>query len=226
MKVYVTKNSPTSSHGILLDEITARSPKTMLDLGCADGSFSHRFVRQGVEVHGLDKFENMAARANLTTFVVKDLENSVVGMFPHNFFDLILMADVLEHLSDPAALLRSALDWLRPQGRVLVSLPNMGHWYPRFRVLFGLWAYEEYGILDSTHLRFFSIRSAIELCEKSGYFVEYIRYSTSPWELLSERTAIQRMLTRIDGHLVRMRPPLFAYQAILTLKKPSKSQSL
>jgi SAM-dependent methyltransferase len=75
-------------------------------------------------------------------------------------FDAIIFADVLEHVPWPVSALRRYLQWLAPGGSVIVSLPNVGLWSVRFAHLAGKWEYEETGVLDRTHLRFFTRKSA------------------------------------------------------------------
>jgi SAM-dependent methyltransferase len=85
----------------------------------------------------------------------------VPDIAPRNF-DTIIFADVLEHLAWPAGVLKKYADLLKPDGTVIVSLPNVGLWSVRLGLLFGRFRYQDSGVLDRTHLRFFTRRSAIE----------------------------------------------------------------
>ncbi len=97
-------------------------------------------------------------------------EGPVEEYRPAGTFDLVVFADVLEHLVDPGAVLRRALTWLAPAGHVLISVPNVRHVSVLWSLLVrGDWEYAEEGILDATHLRFFTRRSFRRLLDENGY---------------------------------------------------------
>ena len=97
------------------------------------------------------------AAKRLAHVVQADLQQADLGDAQ---FDVLIFADVLEHVPWPVGVLKKYLRWLAPGGRVIVSLPNVGLWSVRFAHLFGRWEYEETGVLDRTHLRFFTRKSA------------------------------------------------------------------
>ena len=76
---------------------------------------------------------------------------------------MIIAADVVEHVRDPERLMRQMVDCLAESGRLLASVPNISHWYSRGRIALGLFNYDQRGILDRTHLRFFTRRSFLQL---------------------------------------------------------------
>src|SRR5262249_38135876 len=82
--------------------------------------------------------------------------------------DCLVYGDVLEHLIDPWALLRRHAAWLRPGGTVLACVPNVQHWTLLVHLLQGKWEYQDQGLLDSTHLRFFTLDSLSPLCAGAG----------------------------------------------------------
>lgn len=84
-------------------------------------------------------------------------------------YDVAIFGDVLEHLIDPAATLRAVRDKLNPSGRVLASIPNIAHWTVRLALLGGRFEYASTGLLDETHLRFFTVQTARRLFEEAGY---------------------------------------------------------
>jgi 2-polyprenyl-3-methyl-5-hydroxy-6-metoxy-1,4-benzoquinol methylase len=84
-------------------------------------------------------------------------------------FDLVTFGDVLEHLIDPQTTLRDTRKVLVPGGRVLISLPNIAHWTIRLKLLLGRFEYEPCGILDCTHLRFFTVETARRMIQDAGY---------------------------------------------------------
>ena len=137
----------------------------------------------------------------------------------------MLAADVLEHVRDPERLLRELHDVLSPDGRVLVSVPNFGHWYPRLRVASGRFDYDRRGILDRGHVRFFTMRSFERVLHRSGWHVVRRSVTGLPFDVadrggesagLSDR--LRRTVGRLDGLGVRVRPTLFGYQLLYELE--------
>src|ERR1700694_4809854 len=92
----------------------------------------------------------------------------VHAKFGSRKFDVIIFADVLEHLAWPIGVLREYLNLLKDDGSVIVSLPNVGLWSVRFSLMFGRFRYDDSGVLDRTHLRFFTQRSATEMLDAAG----------------------------------------------------------
>lgn len=228
---YELKDDADSSHGRLEAWLALRSPSRILDLGCSDGVVGARLVAQGHEVVGVDRIEHKGVRERLTDFYEADLEQGVPAEVGDGF-DVIVAADVLEHVRDPASLLASLADRLRPGGRVVTSVPNFGHWYPRARVALGRFDYDARGILDQDHLRFFTHRSFSRLVRAAGW--EIIRTEAVGLPLaVAERGApsagassgtgggLRRWVGRVDRGAVAVRPQLFAYQYLYELAPPS-----
>jgi SAM-dependent methyltransferase len=138
----------------------------VLDAGCGFATTSARIQNLGNEVTGIEESDlACGVAAQRIAHVVKgDLQTAEPG----GEFDAIIFADVLEHIAWPQSVLRRYLDLLTPEGRVFVSLPNVGLWSVRFAHLFGRWEYEETGVLDATHLRFFTRRTARRMLIEAG----------------------------------------------------------
>ena len=144
-----------------------RTGLRVLDVGCGFATTSARIEKLGNQVTGIDsspEIESVAGR-RLTRVLHGDVLDVDLG---DEQFDVIIFADVLEHLAWPVGTLKRYLRWLRPGGSVIISLPNVGLWSVRFAHLFGRWEYEDTGVLDRTHLRFFTRRSARWLIEEAG----------------------------------------------------------
>ena len=94
--------------------------------------------------------------------------------FERDEFDCIICADVLEHLYDPESVLVKLAGYLKNNGYLLLSVPNVQHWSMIARLIFGRWDYQEEGILDSTHIRFFTRKSLRQLVPRAGYQIEKI----------------------------------------------------
>src|SRR5690606_14876801 len=114
------------------------------------------------------------AKNNLDVVIQGDIVNMELH-FEEKTFDLIIFADVLEHLSAPESALNNVLPYLKNNGRVIVSLPNVRHFSVLLPLIFkDSWEYQDRGIMDKTHLRFFTRSSAVKLIEESGLEVKLI----------------------------------------------------
>src|SRR5205823_7166679 len=102
-------------------------------------------------------------------------------------FDAIVCADVLEHLRDPAAALAAVRHALAPDGEVVISIPNVAHLWVRLSLLAGRFDYAERGILDRTHLRFFTRRTLLALLARAGLAVDELRVTPVPLPLVVPR---------------------------------------
>jgi 2-polyprenyl-3-methyl-5-hydroxy-6-metoxy-1,4-benzoquinol methylase len=153
----------------------------VLDVGCGYATTSARIQALGNEVTGIEDSRAACevASSRLTHVVQSDLQNagSIDEALGDARFDVLIFADVLEHLAWPLGVLRRYLERLAPGGSVIVSLPNVGLWSVRFAHLFGRWNYEETGVLDRTHLRFFTRSSAQWLLREAGLEVERVTYN-------------------------------------------------
>jgi SAM-dependent methyltransferase len=137
-------------------------------------------------------------------------------------FDLILAADVLEHVRDPKTVLADLHHVLDPAGRLLVSVPNFGHWYPRLRVLSGSFDYDRRGILDAGHLRFFTRRSFDRLIDISGLDIVRRGVVGLPIEALERGSGrpsgVGRLVAAVDRKAADQWPTLFGYQFLYELR--------
>src|SRR5262249_42998008 len=135
-------------------------------------------------------------------------------------FDRILLQDVLEHLRFPEKLLRDCRDLLTPQGQLLVSLPNVANITVRLLLLMGRFDYTERGILDKTHLRFFTRRTARRMLEENGFEIISEKTTVMPVELvlgLAYDNPFMRILNGWLALLTKLFPNLFGYQHIFVI---------
>ncbi len=220
---YEWKEDPFTSHGVLERWLAETPPARVLDLGCAAGELAKRLGKLGHRVTGVDAPEVAAAAAeHVAEFVAADLEaglpEALVGPF-----DVVVVADVLEHLSRPGPLLGALAGRLAPGGRVLVSVPNFAHWYPRLRVASGRFDYDRRGILDAGHLRFFTGASFERLARRHGYRVVRRTSVGVPLEVtrrgarVGRGGTVARWASTLDRGLGVLWPNLFAYQYLFEL---------
>ena len=219
---YEIKTSADSSHGVLLRHLGKKSPCRVLDVGCSDGALGERIRTLGHVVVGIDGECHELVKGRLDNFIQADLDQGLPKDIP-GLFDVVLCADVVEHVRQPDVLLNELRTVVAPGGSVLVSIPNFGHWYPRVRTMFGLFDYDRRGILDRTHVRFFTHRSFKRLAQTAGYSVQRVACTGFPFDVLSRgNTKIPKFIIAplrvIDMALVKLRPPFFAYQFIYELK--------
>ena len=220
---YRFKYDEHSSHGKIKKVIENLPPGNVLDVGCAGGEISEFATQIGHKVTAVD-LNKPQTPLSKAMFVQHDLDKGLPSTIDGKF-DLIICADVLEHLRTPDKLLYELLERLTTSGKVLASIPNFGNWYPRVRVLLGRFDYDARGILDQTHLRFFTRKSFIRIANTAGYDVTKIWTTGTPFEVMlrgapkrriSWRTLLS-VLAKIDRGLCRLRANLFAYQFIFEL---------
>jgi 2-polyprenyl-3-methyl-5-hydroxy-6-metoxy-1,4-benzoquinol methylase len=214
---YVWKEIPGSSHDQLRRRL-ARMPSglRLLDLGAAGGHLG-RAVRErcsylaGVEA---DRSLPASAREGYDDWRTVDARHAGEWEQP---FDVVVCADVLEHLANPEALLARIHHWLHPEGILLASIPNIANVSIRADLLFGRFRYTERGILDRSHLSFYTRASAQHLLTDSGFRVTSIQPTAMPYELafpfLSRR--LLAIPTRAFAQATaRAWPNLFGYQFV------------
>jgi 2-polyprenyl-3-methyl-5-hydroxy-6-metoxy-1,4-benzoquinol methylase len=169
-----------TSQAVLLDLVGRR--KSVLDVGCATGYLGEALIARGCTVTGIEIDRDAAdeARTRLNRVVVGDLtELDLDEALGSDRFDVVLMGDVLEHMVDPSSLLVRAASLLAPGGSVVISIPNVSHGSVRLALLQGRWQYKDRGLLDRTHLRFFTRPSVEALVRDAGLRIVDMRATTS-----------------------------------------------
>ncbi|HVB79048.1 MAG TPA: methyltransferase domain-containing protein [Candidatus Binataceae bacterium] len=145
----------------------------VLDLGCGRARLGLEIERLGYKVTGIDsnKVACATARTRISEVIELDLADwgPVATALKGRHFDWLMAADVLEHSPDPARVLTFYRSFLKPNGRLILSLPNVVVWDNRLRLLFGRFDYSDSGVMDRTHLRFFTFRTARELVGAAGF---------------------------------------------------------
>lgn len=168
-----------SYYGYARPEVCALVPehtRRVLDFGCAGGALGKtlKAERPGIEVRGVEPVPDVAARARsvLDDVHVGQAEDALPADWPRP--DCVIFADVLEHLVDPWAAVRRARALLEPGGALVVSIPNVLHHSVVADLVRGRFDYRDAGVLDRTHLRFFTAATARELIEQAGFAIERI----------------------------------------------------
>lgn len=165
--------NPNNSQTLLIT-LTGHD-KTVLDVGCAAGDTARALAARGCRVSGveIDAAAAEPARDLYDELVIANINNDPLSThFKAESFDAILFGDVLEHVADPDATLLDAVSLLAPDGQILISIPNVAHASVRLALLQGSWEYQDKGLLDRTHLHFFTRESVCQLIEDAGLVVE------------------------------------------------------
>ncbi len=194
---------PSNAHAIQFRMVPQGS--RVLDIGCHTGILGEALrERKDCRVTGIDSDPEalVKARDRLAEVAHVDLESSGwerdAGLQHSGGFDVILFGDVLEHTRNPIEILRPAKVLLKPGGRVIVSIPNVVNLRIRLKILMGKFEYEDSGILDRTHLRFFTKKSSQAMIRDAGYRI--VESDVSGYSL--------------PHRLIRMFPELLAVQFI------------
>jgi 2-polyprenyl-3-methyl-5-hydroxy-6-metoxy-1,4-benzoquinol methylase len=214
----VERHGLGGSHRRILDEVPPGS--RVLDLGCASGYLSALLAERGCTVTGFERDPLAAAQAreDCERVIVGDLESESDRAEIPSGFDVVVIGDVLEHVTDPWDALRFVRGLLAPGGIVVLSLPNVAAWPVRLDLLRGRFEYADLGILDRTHLRFFTRASAHALVRDAGFVVErerFVHLERRPGPL---RRALPLPMSVFDRALARVLPGLFAQQFVLRLR--------
>src|SRR5687767_15033615 len=221
--VYTFKDFEGSSHRILIDLIGRWTERggVLLDLGAAGGELGSalrdRFDRTIGFEYNVDCLGALAGRFDQV--VVADLER--LRDLPSEI-DAIVLADVIEHLRNPAEALQLVRRALKDDGRVFISVPNIANITVRLGLLFGVFEYRDRGILDHTHLRFYTKRTIRREIETAGFEILEMRGSSVPIRLIIGKFTPELILRageRLLSLLTRLWRGLFAYQIIIVARR-------
>jgi 2-polyprenyl-3-methyl-5-hydroxy-6-metoxy-1,4-benzoquinol methylase len=188
--------------------------RDVLELGCAAGEVTRRLTEtRGCRVTAVEVVPDDAERArpHCRTLVVGDLESPATLDAIGGQYDVILAGDVLEHLRRPDLLLTRLQSRLKPSGSWVISVPNVAHWSVRKELLLGRFDYTPRGIMDASHLRWFTVRTLSALLERCGYrIVRRDAVYTLPMQDALHLRGLARALRR-----TRRAPGLFGYQIVV-----------
>ena len=211
--------STNTSHGLVVGLIPPES--RVLDVGCAAGYLGDALSEKQCTVHGveLDPEAAEAARARLASVVVANAETlDYAAAFGADSFDVIVLADILEHCVNPANVLEGVLAVLSEAGSLVISIPNVGHGSLRLGLLQGRWNYTPLGLLDETHLRFFTWDTLQELLISAGLTV------SGAWMTTADPLATEVQVDAEDlpdglADWVRTQPLALGYQFVMTARR-------
>ena len=216
---------PYCAHRQVVD--TVGSNKRVLDVGCATGYLAKELKKRGCEVVGLD-ISPEAIKEALSICdqaFVADVQVGLPEEIKKGSFDYIILADVLEHLTEPQRALQNLSPYLKSDGQLLISTSNIANYAIRLRLLAGKFDYTEIGIMDKTHLHFFTRRSLLKMLDRAGYQVVQFDYTPGLDQTEVYGKTFGRILRRfsfgrkLEYLITRRFPTLLALQFFVLAKK-------
>jgi 2-polyprenyl-3-methyl-5-hydroxy-6-metoxy-1,4-benzoquinol methylase len=177
-----------------------------------------KLVQQGWIVSGIEPDLDDAALAEARGIFVHKEQLEAVLDSGVSSYSLIVLGDVLEHTVDPWSSLRLIGETLRSNARVIISLPNVAHLAVRMQLLLGRFNYSTRGLLDRTHLRFFTRKTALNLIESSGLRVHSMQVTSVPIEIIFPSLMSRPLggfLLALNQALATLFPRLLGYQFVL-----------
>lgn len=188
----------------------------VLELGCSTGFMGEYLVKnKKCKVFGIEKnkIEAEIAKKKLNGVLVSDIEEKgiffeTIKLTKGEKFDVILATSVLEHLKNPDLVLKNLKKILTKDGIIIISTPNIAHWKMRLSLLKGEFEYSDYGVLDNTHLRFFTIKSLKKILERNDFLIKE--------QIIDPEGG---GFPRISIFLSYFFPNLFAYQILIVVKQ-------
>ncbi len=185
-----------------------RDARLVVEIGCGAAALAreYRRVNPSCRYVGIERVPEAAAVAagRLDEVIVADAEQLADADVPFapGTVDVLVYGDVLEHLVDPWALLRRHAAWLAPGALVLACIPNVGHWSILVQLLHGQWPYQDWGLLDRTHLRFFTLESIQQMFVQAGLKILDVRQTSDTLpEMLPSLREFLRLILPLTQHL-------------------------
>ena len=169
-----------------LIDLIKEAPEQIFEIGCGSGATGIAIKQKFPDVKyiGLDSDKEATdiARTRLDRVIVSDIERVHLDSFglKKECFDLIICADILEHLYDPWKILFDLRDYLTPDGKILASIPNVQYINHIINFLHGNWKYDDNGLLDVTHIRFFTLNEIAKMFTGTGYNIIHCSGATNP----------------------------------------------
>lgn len=204
--------NPNTAHSKMLELVGKNN--IILEVGCATGYMTRKFKENNCNVTGIEYNPESAeiAKQYCNQIIVGDIE--VLKDFPleKEYFDFILFADVLEHLRFPLRTLVKFKKYLKQDGKIFISVPNVANYRVRMNLLIGRFDYTEIGLLDKTHLRFFTLKTAKHLVSDAGLKIDKIDVTPS-WN------SSIRIINKLYYLITKVWKSLFAYHILIIASK-------
>lgn len=219
---YYDKPSVWSSHTIIAARLNVLPVGSkVLDVGTASGTLARMCQNKSLRLFGVEPNASWAQVAaplyeRIWACSIDDVEEGSLGGY-----DVVVLGDILEHLSAPDVVLQKLVGYQSPNSVFIVSVPNVANLWVRLNLLIGRFEYTDRGILDRTHLRFFTRKSLIAMIKSSGLEIVSIQVTPIPLELVSSLfvTPPGRLLHAVLARCTSLLPTLLGYQFIVEARK-------
>ena len=219
---YVDKPSAWSSHSLIasyLNVLPAQSK--VLDVGAASGTLARMCQNKSLRLFGIEPNPDWAQIASplyerIWICSISDIDSELL-----QGFDAVVLGDILEHLPNPEAVLQKLVECQSRDSLFIISVPNVANLWVRLNLLLGRFDYADRGILDRTHLRFFTRRTLIHMIQNSGLEIVSIQVTPIPLELVSRFfvTLPGRFAHAVLARFTRWLPTLLGYQFVVQARK-------
>ncbi len=218
---YTFKQDRYSSHKRIISLIN--SNQKILDIGCFKGYIAKELKEKNCKIIGIELDKEAAKEASkyCDQVINTDIEKLNFS-FPNEYFDYIIIADVIEHIRNPEELLIKIKPYLKKTGSVIISTGNIANWYIRLNLLLGRFDYKDRGLLDKTHVRLYTLKSFKDLINKTEFKVKKCLVTPIPILLLfpkHEDSNILLFFHTLNYYITLGWKKLFAYQFILVVEK-------
>jgi 2-polyprenyl-3-methyl-5-hydroxy-6-metoxy-1,4-benzoquinol methylase len=214
MHHYRLHNDPRSSHQQIAKIVRDLNRGPILDVGAAQGMLGQLLQGSNLEIDAVEPNPQWAdaARPNYRNVYVGTIESVALPPEPYR---VIVFADVLEHVVDPVAVLKQLRPHSAPDTVYIISVPNIAHLAVRTMLLFGFFPRMPRGILDRTHLHFFTRKTASDMLRDAGLQIDRIRATGLPLEEICKHNGPLIDAARFAQHtMVSTLPKLFGFQWI------------
>lgn len=215
-------------------KLIPRGVSNILDIGCGCGDTATliKQERRNVWIEGItfNPAEGKIARGVVDRIHIIDIEEPRFSeCFEANQFDCLLFSHVLEHLREPSRVIEAFLPFLKPEGFLIAAVPNILEWRTRSRFLLGKWNYEDFGVLDRTHLRFYTFNSVLDELFRGPIHDAFDSFKiigdgAAPLFGLRRIRAFGGVARQIDRLAVSLFPNLFAQQVGIVAVKSSPAR--
>lgn len=231
-KYFSKLSDPYSSHAIILRRLQTHGLQDarILELGVGDATLTEKMSQAGAKVTCVEldpKFADLA-RPFAQEVIVANAEELNYRLGSGGLYDIILAADILEHLANPEFVLSKLKAAVKRDGLLVISLPNVANFYVRLNLLLGRFPYHTKGLLDQTHLRFYTLGSMRKLAVKTGWVVEQVQVTSIPIAIVFpflRKNGFSWLLRLLNG-LTRLFRGALAYQGILYCQNPNEGSLL
>jgi O-antigen biosynthesis protein len=206
--------------------ISLVNPNTdVLEIGCANGFISSKLNAKGCKVTGVEIDPELSEKAKkfCSNVITGNIENESTLKSITGEYDYILFGDILEHLIDPFYIVNSLKEHLKNDGSIITSLPNIAIWWMRRDLALGKFVYHDTGLLDRTHLRFFTFCTINKFFDMSNLDITNLHVTSNDFPL---KNRLKKLLPRFKDSIERFgeriaskRPNLFGFHFVIVAKK-------